>query len=251
MYRKFAGVYDRLNSDLFSVEMAQKTFELIEQFEIEVENCLDLCCGTGTAVKVFTEAGFQADGLDGSAAMLKIARQKLKRHQSKLYCQKLPTFKIPARRGSRKLKKYDLITSFFDSLNYMLTSNNLKRTFRAVSRHLNRGGCFVFDMNTPHALRYMWDDQVHTDLKDDIGTIWRSSYDPITKSAVCYATFFVKKGKHWTRFDEAHVEAGYSNSEIRRLLRETGFRVRGFYDFQTMARPNRETNRICVIAQKL
>lgn len=100
VYRKFAGVYDRLSADLFSVEMAQKTFDLLEQFEIEVENCLDLCCGTGTAIKVFSEAG-------------------------------------------------------------------------------------------------------------------------------------------------------YSNSEIKRLLRETGFRVQGLYNCRTMGRPNRETNRICVIAQKL
>lgn len=251
IYRKFAGVYDRLNADLFSVEMAQKTFDLIERFDISVETCLDLCCGTGTAVKIFSEAGYQAEGLDGSRDMLRIARQKLKRYQPRLYCQKLPTFKIPEKRGSSRLKKYDLITSFFDSLNYLLTSKDLKRTFRAVSRHLNQDGCFVFDMNTPHALKHMWDDNVHTDLKDDLGIIWRSSYDSLTKSAACYATFFVKDGRHWTRFDETHVEAGYSVAVIRRLLKETGFRVRGLYDCKRMGRPNRETNRICVIAQKL
>ena len=251
VYRRFAGVYDQLNADLFSVEMAQKTFDLIERFEIPVENCLDLCCGTGTAVKIFSEAGFLAEGLDGSADMLKAARIKLKRQKPKLYCQKLPRFAIPEKRGSRKLKKYDLITSFFDSLNYMLTSKDLKATFRSVSQHLDRGGHFIFDMNTPHALRYMWDDQVHTDLKEDIGIIWQSRYNPLTKSAACYATFFVKEGRHWTRFDEVHVEAGYSNSEIRRLLKETGFRVRGLYNCRTMDRPTRETNRICVVVQKL
>ena len=115
-YGKFAGVYDQLNSDLHSVKMAQKTFDLIDHFDIPVENCLDLCCGTGTAVRIFSEAGYRAEGLDGSPAMLKEARAKLKQYKSRLYCQKIPTFRIPEKRGSSQPRTYDLITSFFDSL---------------------------------------------------------------------------------------------------------------------------------------
>ena len=250
-YGKFAGVYDQLNSDLFSVEMAQKTFNLIDLLDIPVETCLDLCCGTGTAVKIFSEAGYQAEGLDGSAKMLKIARAKLKKHKPRLYCQNLPTFKIIEKRGSRKLKKYDLITSFFDSLNYMLTSKDLGTAFRSVSRHLNSSGYFIFDMNTPHALKHTWSGDTLADVKDDISIIWRSTYSPMSKSATLIATFFVKEGRHWIRFDEEHVEAGYSNAEIRRLLKASGFRVRGLYDCRTMERPSRETNRVVVVAQKI
>jgi len=250
VYGKFAGVYDSLDGDLFSVKMAQKTFDLLDRFGIEVKNCLDLCCGTGTAVKIFAEAGYHAEGLDGSREMLKMARRKLKRQKTVFHHQQLPSFKIPEKRGSRRLKKYDLITSYFDSLNYMLTSRDLGRVFKSVARHLNSAGAFIFDMNTPHALKFMWDDHVRTDLKDDIGIIWRNVYEPETKSAICYATFFAKAGRHWTRFDEVHVEAGYSNGEIRSLLRAAGFRVRGVYDCKSMKTATRETNRIVVVAQK-
>jgi SAM-dependent methyltransferase len=250
VYRKFASVYDRLNADLFSVEMAQKTFSLIDRFKIPVKRVLDLCCGTGTAVKIFAEAGYEAEGLDGSRGMLTIARKKLKRHQVKLHHQTLPDFKIPEKRGCRKPKQYDLITSYFDSLNYLLTPRDLGKTFKAVSRHLVTGGYFIFDMNTPHALKYMWNDNVHTDLKANIGIIWRNEYDPKTKTAVCYATFFAKEGKNWVRFDEEHVEAGYSNTEIRGLLREAGMKTRALYDCRTMKKPTRETNRVLVVACK-
>ena len=133
----------------------------------------------------------------------------------------------------------------------MLTSKDLGAAFRSVSRHLNNNGYFIFDMNTPHALKYTWDKDTHTDLKDDIGIIWQSTYNPLTKSATLFATFFVKEGRHWIRFDEVHIEAGYSNAEIKRLLKAAGFRVRGLYDCRTMERPNRETNRIVVVAQKI
>ncbi len=122
VYRKFAEVYDQLNADMHSAKMTQKTFEIISELGLDAETALDLCCGTGTAVRIFSEAGIRTDGLDGSPHMLKIARKKLADHKSRLYCQKLPSFLIPEKRTGRKPKRYDLITSFFDSLNYLLTA---------------------------------------------------------------------------------------------------------------------------------
>src|SRR5437868_3082434 len=37
---------------------------------------LDLCCGTGELVRLLSERGFQVTGLDGSEAMIQVARAK-------------------------------------------------------------------------------------------------------------------------------------------------------------------------------
>ena len=249
-YHKFAKVYDKMKADHFSTQMTDYTLRLVDRFGIEVHQLLDLCCGTGTACLLFARRGFTVSGLDQSPHMLAVARKKLKGKNVTLYRQSLPKFLVPARRGSRQPRQFDLVTSFFDSLNYLLTPRDLKATFASVHRHLRPGGWFIFDMNTPYALRFLWDGQEHTEVRDDLVTVWRNEYHEKNTSATCHATFLVKRGRHWERFDEAHTERGYSNAEIKRLLREAGFVIKGFYECLTVTRPTKNTDRICVVARR-
>jgi hypothetical protein len=75
-------------------------------------------------------------------------------------------------------------------------------------------------------------------------------YDDKRETATLNATFFIKDGRRWTRFDEVHRERAYSNRSIRLWLKETGFQVKGIYRCFTFERPNKKTNRICVVARR-
>jgi len=249
-YVRFAEVYDKMGADRFSAQMTNYVFEIIRHFEIKVSDVLDICCGTGTACRMFAGSGLNVAGLDRSRHMLGIARKKLKGTGVKLYHQELPEFLIPQKRGSKAPKQFDLATSFFDSLNYLLTRRDLRTAFSSAHRHLRPGGHFVFDMNTPYALQFLWDGQEHSEVRDDLVTVWRNEYREKNTSATCHATFLVKRGRHWERFDEEHVERSYSNADIKRLLRESGFIVRGFFDCLSFESPGRETYRICAVARK-
>ncbi len=138
-YHRFADVYDRMEADLHSMNMFRYTLEIMQKFDIDPNTGLDLCCGTGTAAKLFNDYGIEMSGLDGSPSMIKIARAKLKGERVKLYCQMLPKFEIltGARQRTRRLVQFDLITSFYDSLNYLLTKRDLQASFHSVHRHLN------------------------------------------------------------------------------------------------------------------
>jgi len=247
---KFAEVYDKMNADLHSAKMTQVTFEILNHFGKEVSDCLDLCCGTGTAVKIFTEAGLNASGLDGSRKMLSAARKKLKGSSVKFYHQQLPRFDIKEKAGSNKLRRFDLVTSFYDSLNYLLKASDLKRCFQSTYRHLRPGGLFVFDMNSAYFIRNLLAEMPHADSRDDLAWVWKCSYDKKTDLGSIQTTFFVKDGRQWRRFDELHYERGYTNTEIKRMLREAGFRVRGFHKCYTFDPPTPRTQRICVVAQR-
>lgn len=250
-YGKFAGVYDQMSADRHSERMVDYTLRIVSKFRIEAGDVLDVCCGTGSAVKAFVDHGYDACGLDQSRAMLAAAEKKLFGTKAVLYRKSLPRFEIKARGKAKGLRQFDLVTSYFDSLNYMLTAKDLMAAFRSVAKHTRPGGWFVFDMNTPHALKYMWDDNIHATDSKELSTIWVNEYDERTGIAVCYAGFFVKKGgKVWERFDETHYERGYTNGQIRKMLRETGFAVRGFYRCFYFEAPTNQTNRICVVAQR-
>jgi len=249
-YNKFAAVYDRMGADRFSVDMVKYTAKIMRRFRIDASDGLDLCCGTGTAMLHLTELGLSMSGLDQSRSMLKQARAKLSKHEVKLYRGTLPRFSICEKRKPVRLRRFDLVTCFYDSLNYLKNEMELKAAFRSVYRHLVPGGWFVFDMNTPEALKVIWGSQIWGGVENDLAWIWRNSYDRQKGLAELTATFFVKSGRHWQRFDELHVEKGYSNRTIRRLLREVGFEVKGLYRCLTFEKPTSKTYRICVVAQR-
>jgi len=250
IYNKFALVYDKMNADNHSQRMVGYCKKIFRKFKINPESGLDLCCGTGTAIKLFSEMGLKMSGLDQSKEMLSIARKKLK-NKAPLFHDSLPNFKILEKKNKRNLQKFDLITSFYDSLNYMTSERKLKSTFRSVYRHLNHGGWFIFDMNTPEALKTLWDEQFYAGEKKDMAWIWHNYYDPKKQIATCDATFFRKTGRSYERFNEKHYEKGYKNNTIKKLLKDTGFTVNGFYHCHSFEKPHKDTYRICVVAQKI
>lgn len=250
-FTRFAQVYDLVGGDRHSAKMVEYCFEIFRRFNIRATCALDLCCGTGTAIFLFLGEGLEMSGLDQSASMLAVAAKKLKGRKVKLYHKSLPNFKIPETRDSRRLRKFDLITCFYDSLNYLKNARELKTAFRSVYNHLHKGGWFIFDMNTLEALKTIWGGQVYADAKDKVAWVWKNTYYEKTMSATCHSTFFVKRGKLWERFDEEHIERAYDNRTVLRLLREVGFQVKGFYRCFSFEKPKKGTYRICCVAKRV
>jgi len=249
-YTRFAEVYDRMGSDRHSIKMTDYCFRIFRKFRIKPINGLDLCCGTGTAAAIFADRGIKMAGLDQSAHMLAVAAKKLGLRGVTLYQKSLPRFKILGQHNSRKTRKFDLVTSFFDSLNYLLTERDLKASFRSVYNHLEPGGWFVFDMNTQEALKVIWSGQVYADARDDIAWVWKNEYNAKKRMAYCHANFFVRTRDHWERFYEMHTERAYPNAVIKRLLREVGFTVKGYYRCFSFENPKRDAYRICAVVQR-
>ncbi len=256
IYSQFALVYDLMGADDHSRAMIDYTDSIMSKFHIQSTKRsqpmrgLDLCCGTGTAIELLSERGFAMSGLDQSATMLAMAARKLKGKRIPLYQKTLPKFKLRKTGASSRQASFDFITSFYDSLNYMKTEKQLGYAFQAVGDHLVDNGWFIFDMNTPEALKTVWSANVYADARDEIAWIWRNEYHAKTKSATLRTTFFTKKGTSWERFDETHIEFGYSNTVIRKLLKSAGFKIHGLFKCFTFRPADRETYRICVVAQK-
>ncbi|MDZ4724208.1 MAG: methyltransferase domain-containing protein [candidate division Zixibacteria bacterium] len=255
-YSRFADVYDKMGADKHSIAMVDYTMLLLSVFEKDVSTCLDLCCGTGTALKLFDQRGIQMSGLDGSQEMLDRADEKLLGREIPLYCQRLPHVAIselqPRQRNNKvQTARFDLITSFYDALNYLLTEKELLKTFRAVYRHLQADGYFIFDMNTPHALATIWNNTNWSGVKDDIAWFWQNRFDAVTGIATCNTTFFYRQAGSWERFEELHTECAYPNSRIKQLLAVAGFHVRGIYNCFTLERPNNKSTRVCFVARRI
>ena len=134
-YDKFAKFYDLVIGDRRSnVVLINK---IMKKNNSKAKKILELACGTGAILKPLSRK-YEVFGLDASGEMLKAAREKLPK--AKLYKQNMVNFKVD--------DNFDVILCVFDSINHLLKFNEWEKVFKSAYNHLNKGGIFIFDMNT-------------------------------------------------------------------------------------------------------
>jgi SAM-dependent methyltransferase len=149
--------------------------------------------------------------------------------------------------------RFDLVTCWFDSLNYLLEINDLAQAFAAVSRVLDRNGIFIFDVNTIRALAVEWVREpcyVHLDSRDlFLASI--PQYDPATRIASLHITGFARENERWVRVDEVHQERGYTLQEIRQCLKKVGLRELACWaSLDKMEKLKRNTPRVWFVVSR-
>ncbi len=217
-YRHFAEVYDLICTPPYEewVSFIQSVF-LDNNFK--PKTILDLACGTGN-LSVLLARRYKLIGIDLSADMLKIAKEKAKKESLKI------SFKRGDMRDFRLENKVDCVVCMFDSLNYLLEEKDLKKAFAAVRRALDRKGAFIFDMNSAYSISF---DIARLNLCKDLGKyilVWKNTAKDDVWTAKL--TLF-PKDKEGVMYTEEHKEKAYSLSDIKRLLAGAGFnRVRAY-----------------------
>jgi SAM-dependent methyltransferase len=175
---------------------------------------LDLCCGSGHVTKELVRRGYRVTGVDLSAALITEARKQLP--DAEFHVQDARTLSLN--------RQFEAALSTFDSLNHILTIEELRSVFAGVRSHLAEGGLFVFDMNDEQAyfldLR-QWTANV---AEDSVGLV-RGSYDQKVKMASTELIWFKKEDdpELWRQKRSIVKQRCYSSKEVLQALRESGF----------------------------
>jgi SAM-dependent methyltransferase len=172
---------------------------------------LDLCCGTGNLARMLTERGFAIIGIDGSRQMIRLARENAP--AAKFIVADARRFRLPG--------ACDAIISVFDSLNHMMSAEDLLAVFRCVHRALRPGGEFVFDLNMEQGYRMRWRGSKKI-IEDDCVCLVEYGYREEEKIAASQLIVFRLK-KQWHRSDLTLRQKCYSEAEVRKQLEEAGF----------------------------
>jgi SAM-dependent methyltransferase len=200
-------------------------------------NWLDLCCGTGSLLRLVSENGFIAAGVDVSKHQIAHARRNAP--NAKFIVQDIRKLSLS--------RKFDVITCMFDSLNYLTRKNDLLKVFCKVKNCLSKGGLFVFDMNTFEGLQDIWC-RTSVTHEPDRTLVVETSFNPANAMGRCLITGFVRKGKRYRRFQEEHIERGYTRYEINYLLAKAGFSFRK-YDGLSFGRPRKRSARLLYVCR--
>lgn len=247
IYREFAWIYDQAGFSAFSQEMVPYALALLEHlgWTPPTSTVLDLACGTGTAALELVQRGWRVTGLDRSEEMLAVARQKASdRRQGEIDWVQgdMRTFQAPEPQG--------MVTCFFDALNYLLTPEDLERTFRQVHAALLPGGLFIFDMNTPQGLEAGWAAGEAVEVFPQLVSFMHEVYDPESQIAQVRLSFYVSDPPGYRRLEEVHRERGYTFDEIGQRLAAAGFADVRIFDCFTFDPPVGTSRRVAAVARR-
>jgi hypothetical protein len=110
-----------------------------------------------------------------------------------------------------------------DSLNHLLTLDELISAFRHVFSALREDGLFLFDLNMKHKYVTTWSGQFAM-VEDDSVCVVRAGYDSAARIARFDTTMF-EKDQTWSRSDMALLQTWYPEPEVRSALQQVGFGV--------------------------
>ena len=131
--KSFASIYDEVMDNVPYDLWYKYLIDLLDYYDKKPNKVIDLACGTGNMTFRFAEnKNWELSGVDISQDMLEVARAKAKEKNINIdfYNDDLRTFSPD--------DKYDLAFSLFDSLNYILKYDDLKKVFQKTYNLLKR-----------------------------------------------------------------------------------------------------------------
>lgn len=246
-YNAIAGVYDKLNAEIDYSAWADFLEKCFGKFlPARPEMILDLACGTGRMTRELSSRGYDMIGVDGSSDMLSEA-YALGGEGILYLLQDMREFELYGTVGA--------IVSCLDSINYLLSENDLKKTFSLAHNYLDPDGLFIFDVNSPYKFENIYGNNAYIleGEHDDGGLIfcgWQNDYD--SESGICdfYLSVF-EEGKNgaYFRADEHQQERCYGLDTIKRTLVESGFEFVGVFADFDFSEPDEKTERFYIVAR--
>ncbi|MCL2416074.1 MAG: class I SAM-dependent methyltransferase [Defluviitaleaceae bacterium] len=239
-YNKFAAVYDNLIGAPYD-EWVEYLIKIWRRFGYVPKLVCDLGCGTGNITRRLANRDYETIGVDISAEMLAVARQK--DSKTLFLNQDMREFEL--------FGTVDSVISLCDSLNYILDDEELVKIFSLVENYLNPGGLFIFDINSEYKFTNVLAKNTFSHADENTAYIWDNYYDRQNRQNEYSLTVFTEiEDNKYERFDEIHIQRAYSIKEISSALNEANLDFLAVYHELSFSPPHPRSHRIFFVAQK-
>jgi len=241
-YDPFAWTYNKHWGDMFT----PLAFAVIEQMLLprlgSEAKILDLCCGTGQLAAILSRQGYRVTGLDGSSRMLHFARTNAP----------TSTFIMADARSFSPGERFDAVTCVFDSLNHIMSTDDLRLVFNRVNSALVDRGLFLLDFTTEASFT-AHPEGVYGIVESDHVCVHRSNYNAVTKVGEYDFTLFRLELGEWRRSDFVLKQRSYEVDEVLGILKAAGFEalsVRGHDGAQGLKELTADSRRAFILCAK-
>ena len=237
-----APFYDRVMAHVPYDDWVEYVELLVRHWRCGGGAALDVACGTGAVGLGLAAAGRRVLGVDVSAPMLAVGRAKAAAAGLPMSFCRQDMSALGLASGA-----FDLAVCLFDSLNYLLESEQLPATMRGVCGALGRGGLFIFDLNTEYALEQELFTQQDLGPEAPVRLNWRSRFDRATRLSTVDMEFYLDDG---TTVTETHRQRAWSPREVRAAVQAAGLKTLAVYDAYSFELPRRDSDRVFYVCRR-
>lgn len=262
-YTGFARVYDSFMDNIPYDEWSNYLVKLLKQYGVKDGLIADLGCGTGSITERLAKAGYDMIGIDNAEEMLSIAMEK----KDELF--DLSLDEEDKRQGilyllqdMREFELYGTVSamvSICDSMNYIMSEEELLQVFKLVNNYLDKKGLFIFDLNTEFKYETILANNTIAENRENCSFIWDNYYYEEEKVNEYDLTIYIRDEELeeeveetgiFKRFDETHYQKAYSLDTIKSLLQKAGMEFVTAYDAFTNEPPKKDSERIYIVARE-
>lgn len=244
-YGVFAEFYDRLTGNALYKERADYLLEVCRHFNHDCGLTLDLACGTGSLTLELKRRGVDVYGIDASPEMLSEASMKaFEEGLDVLFlCQKMQSIDLYG--------TIDTCVCTLDSVNHLVNPDDVEKTFGRVSLFMNKGGLFIFDVNSVYKHRKVLSDNVFVFDTDEVYCVWQNTPVDEYVEEITLDFFIPDEKGAYIRESERFKERAYETSELKEMLEQSGFKVEAIFGDMTLKNPSDTEERLYFVAKKL
>ncbi len=233
-YGCLADIYDFVMRHVDYRGWADYVERIFERHGLNPVRVLDLACGTGTMALELSRRGYDMTGADGAEAMLAAARRKARAEKRPI------PFHAADLRRIEGLSGFDAALCLYDSMNYMMSLEEMGQALRQVHALLRPGGAFVFDVCTEaNSLRY-FRDMTEREAGDGFASVRRSFY----REGVQTNDFTIRFQASGESVREVHRQRIYPLRSVLDLIAASEFQMAGAYDGFTFITASEESDRV-------
>jgi SAM-dependent methyltransferase len=211
-YDDFAPIYNHHWGPRYAAAALQTLDPLLLSRIPAGGRVLDLCCGAGQVSRVLADKGFDVVGLDASASLVALARGNAPNVH----------FEIADARYFSLVDRFHAAICLNDSLNHLLTIDDLRAALLSVYKCMLPGAVFLFDLNLAHKYETSWAGSFSI-VEDDSVCAVVAKKDLQQRLARFEAAVFTRTGGLWTRKDVCLVQTWFAPDDVGTVLEQVGF----------------------------
>ena len=205
----FCKVYNEFGWNYYPEIFGQQLLQWLRKQNLQPRSSMDLACGTGILCEILHRNGIKAAGMDFSAGMIDIARERTPEIH----------YDVADMITYRPDEKFDLVTCTGDAINHISALSDVEKIFQNVYAYMASGGYFVFDILNEHEVSTS--EPFEMDFSEQI-RVWFQMTRPGEKEVNLKIRVYENEV---LSFEENIRETIHAPEIICDLLRKCGFEV--------------------------
>ena len=227
-YNEFAYFYDEFNGEADYDALFAYVLRKLKENGIQNGIVADFGCGTGDLTLMLSQAGYDVIAVDQSEEMLAVLRDKADQlgiaDGLLLLCQNLLELDL--------FGTIRAAVSTFDTYSHIGPWQNFEKAIRRAAFFMEKGGVFLFDLNTPYKNRQVLGENLFTFEGPDASCRWQNHY--LAEEQAVEISIDIHYNDTDEDFHEQFKEYSYELQQVTQVLEKYGFAVQSVEDGESL-----------------